>query len=145
MFEIEYHLKNSEGRSFIVYQDSLGNPTVGWGHHDPNFIVGAQYTLSQIQAFFYQDLKIAKQDYNKLELQLDSVREGIVTMILFQLGYPTFVKFKKTIQALKDHDFAEAARQLGVGSSDTVPSMYRTQTTKRVHRYMAGLLTGIYL
>ena len=55
MEELKYRIKEHEGFRDTVYQDHLGNATVGWGHlvtSDDNFQVGITYPEEVLEAVF---------------------------------------------------------------------------------------------
>jgi GH24 family phage-related lysozyme (muramidase) len=61
MEELKYRIKEHEGFRDTVYQDHLGNATIGWGHlitSDDNFQVGITYPEEVLEA----DHQLLKQE-----------------------------------------------------------------------------------
>jgi GH24 family phage-related lysozyme (muramidase) len=69
MEELKYRIKEHEGFRDTVYQDHLGNATVGWGHlvtSDDNFQVGITYPEEVLEAVFEKDFKRAREGADQL-------------------------------------------------------------------------------
>lgn len=120
-------IKRHEGGPHDVYLDPLGIPTLGWGHalHPGSFVPQA---VSEI--FFRHDFETAVDDaefiMGRYDIELDSVRKGVLIDMAFQLGRSKLLKFRKMIAALiiKDHD--EAGDQiLNSKAARQCPNRYR--------------------
>jgi len=107
--EIAEMIKRHEGYSNKVYFDTEGIPTVGWGHA---LIPGSEYPLSMSIKHFEIDFGSALKDYRRLGLKLDSIREAVLVNMVFNLGLPRLMGFKKMIAALRVEDWGEAANQM---------------------------------
>lgn len=108
-YETKKMIKRHEGFSNEIYIDTMGIPTVGYGH--------ALHTGSTIPTYicdilFEQDYKNTLNDYDKLNLKLDPIRKGIIINMLFNLGLSRFCKFKRMISALRNHDYNLAAIEM---------------------------------
>jgi GH24 family phage-related lysozyme (muramidase) len=71
MEELKYRIKEHEGFRDTVYQDHLGNATVGWGHlvtSDDNFQVGITYPEEVLEAVFEKDFKRAREGADQHQL-----------------------------------------------------------------------------
>ncbi|MDB2704941.1 hypothetical protein N9Y67_00210 [Pseudomonadota bacterium] len=44
--------------------------------------------------------------------KLDSERQGVIVEMIFNMGLPTFLEFKRMIQALRGNDFDAAASEM---------------------------------
>ena len=115
MFDkVKERIKKHEGFRNIVYLDSLGKATIGYGHlitKADNFIQGKEYSKEELDALFEKDFDIACDqamsligDFNICE---DAI--GVVIEMVFQLGIGGVSKFKNMLEALKESDYANAA------------------------------------
>ncbi|HBR1695507.1 TPA: glycoside hydrolase family protein [Klebsiella quasipneumoniae subsp. quasipneumoniae] len=115
-----------QGR-FWIYKDSLGFPTIGYGHliqKDEDYSDG----LSPIDA----DILLAH-DIEKATKQLSTLNLGVLPqdikdyliIMLFQLGLGGVQKFKKLLAAAKAHDRNGIRRE-------SVDSLWYRQTPNRV-------------
>ena len=118
--EVSDMIKRHEGSGynklrnrFEVYLDTEGVPTGGWGHA---FHVGSELPLDVCLRLFNHDFNTAIDDaeyiQKKYDFDLDSVREGVLIDMAFQLGRSGLMKFKKMLAALCIDDFDEAAAQI---------------------------------
>lgn len=105
-----YLIKEGEGCCLTPYQDTEGILTIGWGR---NLSEG----ISQQEADFlllndYQqalvDIKKAVDNFDKFS----DARQAALISMMYNLGYPRFMTFKKMLTALKNEDFQEAAAQM---------------------------------
>ena len=133
--EIKYVIKQDEGKRNRVYLDSVGVPTVGYGHADPEMKVGDTYTDDQINTFFEEDYRAAVADYDTFNFNLDPVRRAVIVMMLFNLGRSRFRTFRKMINCLYSGDYLMAGYE-------GLDSKWRTQVKGRAHRLMAAIITG---
>jgi lysozyme len=115
MFDkVKERIKKHEGFRNIVYLDSLGKATIGYGHlitKADNFIQGKEYSKEELDALFEKDFDIACDqamsligDFNICE---DAI--GVVIEMVFQLGIGGVSKFKNMLESLKESDYANAA------------------------------------
>lgn len=107
-----------EGVRYNVYRDSLGIPTVGYGHKvlpSDNFQPGQTLTQDQVDDLYNQDYAIAVDGAEEL-ISNYSDQPDIVQLILndlvFNLGEAGFSKFVHTIAYLVAMEYAEAAKNL---------------------------------
>lgn len=106
-------IKRDEGYRESVYIDSVGVPTLGWGHalHVNSFVPPEVCEL-----FFEHDFKRivyqAERFFKKYELSLNSVRQFVIINMMFNMGYNGVTKFKNMIAALQERDYEEAAVQM---------------------------------
>lgn len=99
-----------EGKSLSMYTDTVGVPTIGYGHNLQTPI--SEHAAKVILA---DDVRIAVQE---LDDRMDWWRDLpdpaqlVLASMVFNLGWPRFSRFKKLIAALEDRDFNEAAAQM---------------------------------
>ena len=118
-------LHSREGFRDDVYLDSLGKPTVGYGH-----LLGSEYadkvgttpfTQDELDSFFREDRETAESaakrnvgedTWNKLNKR----QKATLSSMAFQLGEAGQKKFKNMIKAIQNDDYREAAKQALTGS-----------------------------
>jgi lysozyme len=99
-----------EGKSLSMYTDTVGVPTIGYGHNLQTPI--SEHAAKVILA---DDVKVA---IDELDDRMDWWRDLpdpaqlVLASMVFNLGWPRFSRFKKLIAALEDRDFNEAAAQM---------------------------------
>ena len=106
----EEYIKKHESMVLKPYTDSVGKLTIGVGRNlDDNGISEdeALYMLSHDIKTVTDDLHSIFEDFSYLPYDVQLA----LTDMIFNLGKPRFLGFKKMIQAIKDKDFKEAARQ----------------------------------
>ena len=113
---VKDRIKRHEGYRDIIYTDSLGYSTIGYGHLviEDGFIPGIQYSEKELEQVFEKDFAIAFQSANKLvgDFDLHNDAFDIVIEMCFQLGFPRVSKFVKFLAALKNQDYARAANEM---------------------------------
>ena len=122
-----------EDKKNFIYEDHLGNQTVGIGHLCANGFSDAVVEL------------IFQEDWQPCEVwllrtfawfdQLDLVRQLALINFRFQLGPDRFLKFKATIDCLSKKDFIGASRQM-------LASKWAKQTPNRATRVAYMILHG---
>lgn len=127
-----------EGIKPQVYKDSLGLWTIGIGRLVDASVPGCGLRPDEIQYLFNNDVKdrIAALGvalpwmYN-----LDEARQGVLLNMSFQLGVTGLLKFKNTLQLVKESKYVEAATAM-------LQSKWAKQTPKRAGRLAKQMLTG---
>lgn len=130
--ELKEAIKKEEGLRLEIYRDSLGNPTVGYGHL---LRIGSIIPESVADALFEFDFNRAVNDYGSLKLDLDPVRRGVIIDMIFQMGIGGVYRFKKMLQHLRNRNWIQAAYEL-------MDSEYARQTPARAQRNRDKLLRG---
>ena len=110
-------IKGHEGRRDLVYLDSRGNLTCGWGHH---LYVGSKVPVEVSEAFLKQDIAQAVNDFYKLKWtfdwpimkRLNTVRKRIIVEMLFNLGFPKVLGFKKMWECIENKDWPGAKKEM---------------------------------
>lgn len=114
---------------FWTYKDSLGYPTIGYGHlitASDNFAGGIDE--AQADALLQKDLARTVRDaqslYAQYNMKTPYICQIVLTEMVFQMGKGGVAKFKNTLKAMADGDYKGAAA--GIRNS----AWYR-QTTRR--------------
>ena len=106
-------IRRHEGFSDRVYLDTVGVPTGGYGHA---FHVGTEIPVYVAEALLWLDYRVALNDYQRikkhLRLDLSTVREGVLINMIFNLGRPRFMKFKKFLKALQEKKYKKASEEM---------------------------------
>lgn len=131
-----------EGIVRNVYEDHLGNKTVGVGHlltaFDPEYHspVGTPVSIERIIEFFEADcakaISGAKANIASFD-ELPSEAQSILVEMCFQMGRTGVSKFKKMLAALDVCDFPLAA-------SEMLDSRWAKQTPFRAQRAAERML-----
>ena len=132
-------LKRQEGKSRWAYEDHLGYVTVGVGRClDPEKGLGLSddeidYLLRNDITRCYQELDIFSWFHD-----LDEVRQHAIVSMLFQLGLPKFLEFKKTLAFLAEGKYSQAANEM-------LDSKWARQTPNRAREISYMVKTGQYV
>ena len=113
---LKEHLKKEEGYRDVVYQDTLGFKTIGYGHlvksHE-KFIKDKKYDRKVLEKIFNYDVTIAVQDAKSLckGIENEEVIE-LISHMCFQLGRTKTAKFVKMFEALRNKDYTIAGFEM---------------------------------
>jgi lysozyme len=111
--ETKKMIKRHEGKRSVIYKDSLGFLTGGYGHA---FLEGSPISYEVTYMLFEEDYARAVSDLDilckKYNLSLDSVRQGVLINMLFNMGLTKVLKFRKMISALQIGDYKKAAIEM---------------------------------
>lgn len=123
---------------FWIYKDSLGYPTIGYGHlvlKGEDFKDGI--TPAQADALLEHDIAKARTGAAGLKLGLpsDSKWNDFIVLMVFQLGLTKTLGFKKFIAALKTGNYATAIIEVK-------DSQWYRQTPNRVEQMINQVLKG---
>ena len=108
--KIEEYITKHEKMVLKPYTDTVGKLTIGVGRNlDDNGISKdeALYMLNNDLKIVSNDLHNIFEDFNYLPYDVQLA----LTDMMFNMGKPRFLGFKKMIAAIKNKDFKEAARQ----------------------------------
>ena len=99
-----------EGKKLEMYMDTVGVPTIGYGHN-------LQTPISEKAAMqiLEDDVKVAVAELDENMMwwrDLPEKAQIVLASMVFNLGFPRFSRFKKMIAALENRDFAEASAQM---------------------------------
>ena len=132
---IEKMLIFDEGLRLKPYIDTVGKITIGVGRNLDDVGISKDEALYMLN----NDIKRAKEDVKKVfgELfdELDSVRQAVLIDMMFNLGLPRFLTFKKFIQAVKEKDFIKASQEM-------LDSKWANQVKDRAKRLSFMMKTG---
>lgn len=118
---------------FYVYSDSLGYPTIGYGHlltrgeSYPNGI-----TEAEAEALLDRDIQTAVHNVDALNIWLPTDWRDFMIIMVFQLGLGGVQKFQKMLKALREKNYPEAVKQ-------AKDSRWYKQTPNRVDQMIAAL------
>ena len=134
--EVMEQIKKHEGYRETVYYDSVGVPTVGYGHA---LLEGSRVPAVVADILFEQDFNDAVKDYtilaNRWVLDLNPVRRGVMLDMLFNLGVSRLVKFQKFLTALQVKNYDKAADEM-------LDSKWATQVGKRAEKLSEMMRRG---
>lgn len=129
-------LKRHEGRSLKPYKCPAGKLTIGYGRNLED--VG----ISEVEAMVMLRNDI-EQCYEELSVfswfeDLDQVRQEALINMLYNLGLPTFLQFKKTLKFVAEGKYSQAAAEM-------LDSKWATQVGDRANELAYMMETGDYL
>ena len=128
-------LIRDEGRSKVIYYDTLNVPTIGVGRN-----LNRGLSNDEIDLLFSHDFHT---HLNKLcdalpwVEALDDVRLGALVNMAFNLGIPQLLKFKNMFGALKAGQWAEAA-------AHAKNSVWASRVGIRAERIAKQFRTGLW-
>tara|TARA_Y100001970_G_scaffold100565_1_gene126340 strand:- start:638 stop:1087 length:450 start_codon:yes stop_codon:yes gene_type:complete len=135
-------IKKNEGYRNKPYLDSLGNPTIGYGHlitKKEKKIFQDKFSKKFLSNLFDKDFKKALTDYKKnfnYKKHSKEKKEVLIEMI-FQLGIKKQKKFVKMNKHMQNNDMFLAALEMK-------NSLWYKQTPKRVDGLISLLLKKEY-
>ena len=120
------YFKNNK---FWTYKDSMGYPTIGYGHlitENESFKQGLSESQADMLLAVDLDSKIndAQDIYNQYNMDLPDEAQLVLTEMVFQMGKSKVLQFKGTLTSLSQNDYAAAAN--GIRNS-----LWYKQTTTR--------------
>lgn len=127
-------IERHEGRRNKLYTDSEGIPTIGIGHNLLNPISNAS-----IDQIFEDDLHMAIVEAQKLDcfVHLDPVRQDVLISMVFNMGLPRVLGFKKMLAALAVSDWFSASQEM-------LTSRWAGQVGNRAIELAGMIKTGTY-
>ena len=135
--ELKDSIKEHEGFVDHIYRDSLGLPTIFWGHlvlDTDDFTEGVNYSVEDAEKCFNKDFNIALQSAEKLigDIEVNHIQKCVIIECVYQLGGPRCSKFKKFWQAMRDGDMEKAADEM-------IDSRWHKQTPGRCEKAAAKI------
>ena len=134
--QMKAQTKEFEGYRDVIYVDSTGKRTLGFGHRAS---IGSKVPLEIAEMFFDLDWKEACDDFIALKYQfqidVNSTREYILTDMLYNMGYGEVCDFKKMLRAIWRSDYQIAADEM-------VSSLWYNQTGNRAKKLVQMMRTG---
>lgn len=130
-------IKRHEGYRERVYLDSLGFPTVGYGHC---LSPGSCITGQIAELLLDMDLAEVELDFAKLSFArrsaLNPARTMVIKDMLFNLGFPRVLQFRAMWDAIERGDFEAAAKEM-------LDSKWARQVGARATELAAIMRTGV--
>lgn len=128
-------IEGQEGLELRPYRDSRGFLTIGYGR----CLETRGITEKEADLLLENDIANAETGANTLQWfeDLDTVRQDVVVVMIFNLGLEGFLDFKNTISALKAHDWERAANAM-------LASAWAIQVGHRADTLSIMLRTGKY-
>lgn len=120
---------------YMPYEDSKGILTIGWGRN----LRANGVRESEAVLMLDNDVDEAIHDcYREFQWfrSLDTVRQAVVTELVFNMGMSTMKEFVRTLRAIGEHDFASAA--MGLRNS----KWYRDVKQRRGEKLARQMETG---
>ncbi len=134
---LKEQLKHHEGFVPHAYRDSRGYLTIGYGRLIDESL-GGGITREEADILLDNDIARARNEARQLEWfdRLDSVRQDAILNMIFNMGMPRLLGFKKMISAIKSMDWDEAKRQ-------AIDSQWAAQVGPRAETVTEQLRTGV--
>lgn len=105
-------IKRFEGLRLEAYRDSVGIPSIGYGHTH-GVKMGDVITGAQADAFLREDLQVAELTINtNVKVRLTQGQFDALASFVFNLGSGNFVK-STLLKKLNTGDFSGAAGEFG--------------------------------
>jgi lysozyme len=130
-------LQRDEGFKDHAYQDHLGYWTIGFGRLIDER-KGGHITLEEGLFLLNNDIDNKTEELLKRlpwVNDLDDARKGVLVNMAFQLGVDGLLKFKNTLELIKNGKYKEA-------SDAMLDSLWAKQTPNRASRLSAQMKTG---
>jgi len=129
--ELKDRIKEHEGFRNVVYKDSLGFATIGYGHlvkKDDPFVEGHTYSQKLLNDYFELDFTNAVMGAERLlgNHDMNFKAKCVIIEMVFQLGMTGVSKFKNTLKAIKEEDWDTAADEM-------LDSVWAEQTPERAN------------
>lgn len=125
---------------FWVYKDSLGLPTIGYGHlvrSGENFSAGL--TEAEAEALLVKDARNAYNDaksiYEQYGMKGPEALQRVLWQMVFQMGKSSVLNFRKALIAMGAGDYRTAGKEMR-------DSKWYRQTTSRAEK-MARIVEGL--
>jgi lysozyme len=133
--KLEDILIRHEGLKLKPYRCTAGKLTIGVGRNlDDNGITEAEARMMLRYDIEASRLSLLKYKWFN---SLDPVRQDVIINMVFNLGLPRFLQFKKTIAFLQAKDWEGAATEM-------VNSKWAKQVGNRALELAAMIVTGKY-
>jgi len=99
-----------EGLMLRLYKDTVGKYTIGCGRNIEDMGISKDEALYLLK----NDIDRCKNELQKIQwyLPLDSVRREAIIELVFNMGLPSVLGFKKMISFIEAKDFDKAASEL---------------------------------
>ncbi len=132
--KLQERIKNHEGFSKKLYKCPAGKLTIGYGRN----IEDNGITQKEADLMLETDVDVAIREVREVFDDFKTfgkVRQNALIDMMFNLGKPTFLKFKKMIKAIKIKDWVNA-------SEEARKSLWYNQVGDRSKRIVKELREG---
>jgi len=136
---IEDQLRRDEGERLSAYQDHLGYWTIGIGRMI-DARKGGGISTDEATMLLRNDIaRIRVELLQRLPwfVHLDSVRQGVLMNMTFQMGINGVMAFQQTLAKVQASDYAAAADRM-------LQSKWATQTPERANRLAKQMRDGVW-
>jgi lysozyme len=140
---LAHAIEAEEGRRLHAYPDPLtgGAPwTIGVGHTGPEVKQGLTWTDAQASAALDADIERACARLDQALpwwRDLNDPRQDVLAQMAFQIGVKGLLAFRRTLEAMRNHDYAAAAAGMRA-------SLWARQTPARAERLARIMEAGAY-
>lgn len=131
--ELEAQLKRQEGLRLKVYKCTAGYNTVGYGRNLDTRGISETEALAMLQSDI-DDVEQKLEDAGLLK-GLNDARACVLINMCFQMGISGLMRFKRTLQLIKDGLYEEAANEM-------LDSRWAMQTPSRARELSDQMRTG---
>ena len=140
--ELKDRIKEHEGFRNIIYKDSLGFATIGYGHlvkKDDPFVEGHTYSQKLLNDYFELDFTNAVMGAERLlgNQAMNYKAKCVIIEMVFQLGMTGVSKFKNTLKAVKEENWDTAADEM-------LDSVWAEQTPERANELSSTMRSCKY-
>lgn len=128
-------IKKHEGFRAKPYQDSVDKTTIGWGRN----LSDDGISVEEASLLLENDIFAHTLDAQKIPVfvKLDPVRQDVLISMVFNMGLPRVLWFKKMLAALEAGDWDEAAAEM-------LSSRWSSQVGNRALELAKMIKTGAY-
>lgn len=128
-------LIDHEGMELKAYTDTVGKTTIGVGRNLEDVGISEEEAMILLKNDIH---RIVEQLNEKLDWwrDLDAARQRALISMGFNLGIYGLLKFKNTLEALKNQQWEEASKEM-------MDSKWATQVGRRAEMLSQIMLTGI--
>lgn len=103
-------IASHEGLRNDMYHDTVGVPTIGYGH---NLLQPISDRAARV--ILEDDIEITLEELDSHMFwwrDLPEKAQMVIASMVFNMGWPRFSRFKKMISALEDRDYRKAAEEM---------------------------------
>lgn len=131
--QLKEFIRQAEGWRSVMYADSVGIPTVGYGH---NMLVPIPRVVGEL--LLDEDLKNAETSLKVMipwTSDLDDVRHAALVEMVFNMGIHRVMEFKKMLYAVANKQWEKAATEM-------LDSRWARQVGSRAERLANWMRSG---
>ncbi len=132
--KLKEQLIKHEGLELEPYLDSVGVLTIGVGRNLQDNGISYDEAIFMLENDIKRALEEIKSSFEWFE-ELNEVRQIVIANMVFNLGITRFSGFERTIEAIEEEDFTEAAREM-------MDSLWARQVGKRARQLAVMMESG---